>query len=352
MFNDIVSIEKQHKNYKLVRDTIGHSAARTLLNEVYNSVKPIDKDFVVQFQSNGFDSRIWELSLLAAFQEQKFSIARAHERPDFELSKNDKKIFVEAVISNPAFNEQIEDKMDVIKNIPKDGFEKFIYELRNESTIRIAGALFNKLKKEYWKLDWVAGNPIILAVEPFHHSLSHWLSDSNLTGYLYGIENNWHYDDNQNLNIETFEITEHKSTDKSIPSNFFNLKNSEYISAVIFSNSGTISKFNRMGKLKNYGNSDIEMIRIGNMYDHNPNASTPIPFQYMVGKDGPIENWAQGISMYHNPKAKYPIDRKMFPDFLHGYNDNGFYAYVPRFYPYQSETHIMIPEKYRNKDSR
>jgi hypothetical protein len=345
LFIDIVPFDKQHKSYKIVRDSIGHSSARHTLNEIYNSLKPIDNNFIQQFQSNGFDSRIWELYLSAVFQEQEFKIERVHDRPDFELVKAQKKIFVEAVTSNPSFNQDIENKMEVIKNIPEENFEEFIYQLRDESTIKLAGALFNKLRKNYWDLDWVKGHPIVLAIEPFHHSLAHWFSDSNLTAYLFGIGNNWHHDANGKLIIETFKIDEHKTQSKTIPSGFFNLPNSEYISAVMFSNSGTISKFNRIGKLQGHGTTEVKMIRVGHMYDPNPNASMPQLFTYVVGENGPYEDWAQGISMYHNPKAKYPIDKDVFPNIMHGYNDDGFYTFVPEFFPIQSETQIIIPTK-------
>jgi hypothetical protein len=342
LFKNIVELEKQHKSYKIVRDSVGYSCARPLLNEIYNSVKPIDNNFVQQFQSSGFDSRIWELYLAAVFQEQKFRIERIYDRPDFELIKGQQKIFVEAVTSNPSFNREVDDKMEVIKNLTEENFEQFICSLRSESTIKLAGALYNKLRENYFNLEWVKGHPIILAIEPFHHSLAQWFSDSNLISYLYGIDNNWYHDKNGKLHIDTFEIKEHKTQNKTIPSGFFNLENSEYISAVLFSNSGTISKFSRIGKIKGYGDKNIKMVREGQMYDSDPNASTPLIFSYIVGESGPYEKWAQGISMFHNPNAKYSIDRNLFPDILHGYNDNGFHAYAPDFHPIQSETKIFI----------
>jgi len=75
----------------------------------------------------------------------------------------------------------------------------------------------------------------------------------------------------------------------------------------------------------------------------------PIPFSYIVGEEGPVETWSQGLTMYHNPNSKYPIDRNLFPDVLHGYFESYFYSFVPDFFPYQSETQLIIPMKYGNK---
>jgi len=349
LFNNIVPEEKLNRNFITIKEQKGYSAARVVINEIYNSQKPIDNHFVQQFQTTGFNSRIWELYLLAVFQEQNFLIERKHDRPDFELIKDKDKIFIEAVTTNPSFNQEIIDKLEVMKEIKEENFEEFIYKLRDESTIRIAGALYNKLRESYWDLDWVKDNPIILAIEPFHHSLAHWLSDSNLIGYLYGFHNQWHHDEKGKLIIETCEQKEHKTERKTIPSNFFSIENSENISAVMFSNSGTISKFNRIGKLKGYCDSSIRMLRVGQMYNPDPNSAFPILFKYFVGENGPSENWSQGISMYHNPNAKYPINRELFPWILHGYFDNKFYSYIPDFFPIQSETYIMVTRENEDK---
>ncbi len=347
LFKDIIPTDKQSRNYKLIRDDIGHKPSRIILNEIYNSFKPIDKNFVQEFQSGGFDSRIWELYLAATFQEQQFYIEGKHDRPDFELSKGDIKIFVEAVTSNPSFNQTIESKMDILNRTTAQELIKILSDLVEESTIKTAGALCSKLNKEYWNLDWVKGYPIIIAVESFHHSLSHLISDSYLINYLYGIQHLWKYNKSGKLNITESQIFEHTAKNKSIPSNFFGLPNSENISAVIFSNSGTISKFNRIGELQGYGNNRIKIVRRGINYDHDPNSSTPVDFAHVVGERGSDENWSQGISMYHNPKAKYPIDVNLFPNILHGHYNSGFYASIPKFFPLSSHTEIYIPADLR-----
>lgn len=62
---------------------------------------------------------------------------------------------------------------------------------------------------------------------------------------------------------------------QEIPSGFFFLPGAENVSAVLFSNSGTISKFNRMGLLAGFGAGRAQMIRKGFAYEPNPDAAAP-----------------------------------------------------------------------------
>lgn len=328
------------KNFKAVRDNpLGFSGAIRLVNEIYNSTKQIDADFEIQFQTNGFDARIWELYLLATFQEFGFGVIREKSSPDFELVLNNKKkVFVEAVTSNPKFNMEIEDKLQTVSRLKDEDIPDFIEDLRKTSLIKIAGALFNKYNKKYWELDWVKGHPLILAVEAFHHSFALDITDSSLVNYLYGFDNEWYHDKNGKLIIKTLKKNEHTDGHKTIPSNFFSLPGAENISAVIFSNSGTISKFNRMAKLKGYGEKSLTMVREGTFYDHNPNAVNPLIFKYIVGLNGPTETWREGLSIYHNPNAINQLSKDEFPGILNGFYEDYFYSYVPDFHPYQSIT--------------
>lgn len=347
LFEQVVDTSSLNRNFRTIRENeVAFKGAMRLVNEVFNSVQSIDDDFKIQFQMNGFDARIWELYLLATFQELGFDILRKHKSPDFELLLPDRrKVFVEAVTSNPAFNQEIEDKLQIVSKLTDDAIPGYLESLRKTSLIRIAGALYNKYKKEYWKLDWVTGHPLVLAVEAFHHSFSLDITDSSLVGYLYGFENQWYHDAQGNLVINTLEQTEHSDDNKTIPSNFFSLPGAENISAVIFSNSGTISKFNRLAKLRNYSDGSLLMVREGTCYDHDPNASAPSKFKYVVGKNGPVETWREGLSIYHNPNAIYKLTKEDFPGVLNGFFDRYFYAYVPEFHPYQSITnnHIAVP---------
>jgi hypothetical protein len=342
LFSPIVSESKLHPSFKIVKEDIGYSCAREMLNRVYNSVPDIDHDFVQQFQTDGFDARICELYFMATFQEMNFQMLRENVRPDFELIKDNKKIFVETVTSNPAFGEKWKNKIEELESISAGTDYEYFMNLIKSSTIKIALALRKKLIKKYWELNWVSGNPLVIAIMPFHHSMSLILTDSMVSGYLYGVGNDWYHDEKDDLIIETIGVEKHEYNGKLIPSGFFNQPDAQNISAVIYSNSGTISKFNRMGKQEGLGEENVRMIRQGTCYNHDPNASQADIFEYEVGKNGPHETWSQGISMIHNPNALYPIDPSDFPNIAHTFFDEVIYADVPDFHPFNSETEIRI----------
>ena len=138
--------------------------------------------------------------------------------------------------------------------------------------------------------------------------------------------------------ISALKINEHRVGNKVIPSGFFFQPDSENISAVMFSSTGTISKFNRMGKQAGFGSNDIIMQRIGVCHDHNPNASIPKPFMYYVSTKSK-ETWGEGLSMFHNPNAKHPVAKELFPSIAHHYFENDqIVSYLPEFHPYSSMT--------------
>src|SRR3990172_2500022 len=104
-----------------------------------------------------------------------------------------------------------------------------------------------------------------------------WTSTS-LINYLYGVRHEFSYDDSGKMIISPKKIDSHKVGDKEIPSGFFFQPLAENVSAVLFSASGTISKFNRIGRQAGFKAPNVTMIRKGTFHDHNPNAVIPKEF--------------------------------------------------------------------------
>ena len=125
-----------------------------------------------------------------------------------------------------------------------------------------------------------------------------------------------------------------------IPSVVFQLPGSEYVNAVIFVNTGTVAKFNRMGFLSGYESSAFEIaIRFGNCYDHEPDTESPLNFRYVVGApDTPAEDWGQGLEVFHNPHALFPIQHNLLPLAYHFYEGNEMRSFLPEFHPIGSKT--------------
>src|SRR6202165_280711 len=113
--------------------------------------------------------------------------------------------------------------------------------------IKFGSPLFSKLTKQYWKLPHAIGLPLVFAIADFHDKASMTWTSTALIRYLYGVHHEFSFDKDGQLVISPSKIEKHVYKGKEIPSGFFFLPDSEHVSAVLFSASGTISKFNRLG---------------------------------------------------------------------------------------------------------
>ena len=184
----------------------------------------------------------------------------------------------------------------------------------------------------------MAGNPIVFAIADYHDDQSMLWSSTALINYLYGVRHDHHFDEKGQLIIEPITIETHKIDEKEIPSGYFFQPDSEHISAILFSASGTISKFNRLGRQAGFVSPNVKMYRMGTYHDHNPNASLPKLFRYEVNEECE-ETWGEGLSMFHNPNAINPVPEELFPSIAHHKFENGLIvSMLPEFHPYASHT--------------
>lgn len=280
--------------------------ARAMLRDVVSTMQDPDGNLIEQFQTFGFDSRTFEIYLQALFTEAGHTIDRSHDRPDFLISRDGITVAVEAVTANPPPKPDYQPYVPTYREPPRSR-EDMIRYLRHEVQIKFGSPLYSKLKKEYWKLPHVQGRPFVLAIESFHGDASLTISSTALSDYLFGVNHRHHFDEHGNLVIDADAVVEHVGS-KVIPSNFFKQPGAENISAVLFSNAGTIPKFNRIAQEGRYRSNDVRMVRYGTCYNHDPNATAANTFAYEVGNsDFPPEPWRQGSVMIHNPNALYPI---------------------------------------------
>lgn len=335
LFKPVVPTVKQHPFFTKLAGEESFIPAKAVINELMPHFKDIDGNFIEQFQSTGFDARLWELYLNTYLIEEQLFFDREHHAPDFIVKKYGKQVSIEAVIvgrnpDNPASLLRVEPKCPH----PSEIFEKH----KNEMPIKFGSPLFSKLKKEYWKLEHVKGSPLVFAIADFHDDQSMLWSSNALINYLYGVKHDFSYDKNGQLIISALKIEKHQVGDKVIPSGYFFQPDAENVSAVLFSSSGTISKFNRIGRQAGFGPKNIIMHRYGTCHDHDPNSSLPKIFAYQVTTES-NETWAEGLSMFHNPNAKYPVPVELFPSIAHHYFDNGqIISNLPDFHPYTSTT--------------
>jgi hypothetical protein len=76
LFKVVVDKSKQHPYFRLLNENPVHSAAKKLISEITPHFIDVDGNFVEQFQTGGFNSRLWELYLFCYFKEEELSINR------------------------------------------------------------------------------------------------------------------------------------------------------------------------------------------------------------------------------------------------------------------------------------
>lgn len=260
LFSPIYPLEKLNPEFVEILNSIAFFPAKRELLETFFMHPNLEKHFIEQFQTTGFNARIWELYLLAFFMNSGYGVNCDSPNPDFFILKGEMEVAVEAVTSNPGEFSLI-DKEDIA-------------EIFEYIAFKLGSPLYSKLQKKYWNLPNIIGFPLVFAIAPFHSKKSLKNSDAALLRYLYGIEISWHYDQSENLITNYSIIKEHKHRDRIKSSGFFNQAGAENVSAILFSNAGTISKFNRIGYQKNKIES-LTMYRYGMNYNHEKNASKP-----------------------------------------------------------------------------
>lgn len=311
-FTPVVAPNKLNPNFATISSGDDYSAAREIISSMMRWHEDVDGNFVEQFQSTGFDARVWELYLFAALTEANLEVKHPKPAPDFLARGLHGEFAVEATTINPSQGKP-GSKGD--EPFPETEEEWTVY-LQHYLPIKYAGPLTNKLRKEYWKHPSARGKPLVIAIQDFHQAASMTFSGSALPIYLYGLTHDAKHDESGKLVLQTTEIKEHQWEQKVVPSNFYSLPGAENISAVIFNSGGTINKFNRMGAAAGFGSDNVILIRRGFAWNPHPDASEPIPFLHVVSTDYD-ETWVEGMDIYHNPNALHPFDPDLMPDAAH-----------------------------------
>ena len=347
IFEHIEKREKLNKNFILLDEFNGFKPAKDTIIKISRELKDKDGNFKQQFQTTGFESRLWELYLYMLFKESHFEILYDCNRPDFHLKKNNVDFFVEASIST--------EKSDDIytEEFIKNAIEQKNLQIQNELTdyyiIRMGSVLYSKLNKnktKYWELDWVKGKPLVIAITPFHNYLAKFLPDSKIIEYLYGISYITEINE-KGLELKEIKKTKshrHKTKANEIPSYFFNQENVENISAVIFTNNCDLHKFNRMGFQSSNEYENINIVRSGVAYDSNPKSSCK-EFDHILKAGKVTEEWKESVSIFHNPNAIHKIDKDLFSGYRQLWQNekgDGFIEYIPDFFVYNSLTIAAI----------
>lgn len=340
LWDPVVPEGKQHPSFRQLLVHDGWLAARRAADEAFGRFPEPDGNFTEQFQTTGFDQRVWELALFAGLEEQFDKVDRVGDRPDFRCLATTDTFFVECTTAAPR---QGPEGPPPPAQTPQEFWERLEAEgdiSDDEMAVRLGSPLLSKLNKGYQNLPHVKGKALVFAVEAFFKEGSLWKSDSSLIRYLYGLEPV----EVQPGRFELAPVQDHRHDDKVIPSGFLLSDAATPISAVIFSNAGTISKFNRMGTQAGLAAPNVIVIRQGYRHNAEVEAIEPLTFAYQVGEIQ--ERWVDGITVMHNPRADHPLDPQMFDGVAQlFYEDGTLRTFLPDFHVYTSVTHVFQPAR-------
>lgn len=312
------------------------SPARDLIGAMMPFFEDTDGNFVEQFQTTGFDPRLWELYLFATFTELGYAHEEGVAVPDLLLSGPAGRIAIEATTANPP-------QMGALPN-PKTDDEVRAY-LENYVQIKLGRALMRKLyhKQRYWDAAGVDGAPFVIALQDFHAPAAMTRIVPLATEYVFGIR---HSIIDGKRKIE--RLTEHTYGSMREPSNFFGFDEAENVSAVLLNPQGTITKFNRLGYIAGFGNRDVRMVRSGLARGElNQGDPRPTMFHQDVHDPAYAESWIEGAVVLHNPNARIPLDPDLVPGAGHEFlePDGRIMSMLPDFQPYISRTSISLGEQ-------
>ena len=304
---------KLHPAFRMLRDGPNQSAARAMLTEIARWVPDLDGNLVLDFQTTGYSARTWEFYLYAVMRALGFAIGHDHAVPDLCVEKGEHRIFIEAVTANGA------DPMTsaMAPGAPEGPPEDFWRVVEEELPLKFGSPLYSKMKKRYWEAPHVAGHPFVLAIADFHAPGSMVWSHTAIPIYLYGIGASVTTDADGRRSAVEKTYAKWTAGTKTVTAPFFWQPNTEHVSAVLFSNAGTISKFNRMGVRAGFGDRFVSLVRRGGLNDPSPGALDAIAFDLDIEHPDYEEDWADELCMYHNPNALLPIDEDLFPGITH-----------------------------------
>ncbi len=320
-FTPIGVESRLHPTFSVLAGQTAYIAARRIVDLMMRWYRDQDGNFVEQFQTSGFDARIWELYLFATLVEAGYVIEQPSPAPDFKAIGLKGSFCVEATTINPS-----QDGSATPRPTPNDTSEVVDAYLQHYLPIRFAGPLTSKLRKRYWEHPDAAGLPLLFAIQDFHDDLSMTYSGTALSVYLYGKVVDA-VSSSGGASTSVRSISHHLWGTKKIDSGFFFQPDAENISAVLFNPAGTLTKFNRIGVSTGFGASAVTLVHQGIRYAGDPPELQP--FSNEVSEEH-HEQWIAGMNVFHNPRAIFPLKPEMLPGAAHHhFVDGRFESLIP-----------------------
>jgi len=305
LFVPAVEQSRLHPNFRNILAE-GNEYNQRVMSEWAEGFVDRDNKFVVEFQTS-FNSSFWELYLFACFKELGFAVDFSHQSPDFLMRKDETEICVEAAIASNAEGAipEWEGRLskEVLENLERD-------RAIREATIRLANALsskYDKYKTKYSKLAHVRAKPFFIAVSAFDQPYFFLEQDQAIRRVLYAYDQAlWTYDhegNKQRIFAHVHINSIRKDNGTILPLGYFTSPQMKEVSAILFSNTATLSKVRALSSDPNENVlfSYVRYFRDGMRME-----------EATVLKSDYEESLLDGLHIYHNPFAEMPLDYSLF----------------------------------------
>ena len=146
IFVPIVAEEKLHPVFKLLCEHKPIGPAKLIIEEITSEMIDGDGNFIQQFQTSGFYSRLWEIFLFKFLKENRFTFKGTHNRPDFHIEKKGIDFFIEASLSSEVAGDKF--TKEYILNAGKANDLDVQNELIEHYVMRMGSVLYSKLQKK------------------------------------------------------------------------------------------------------------------------------------------------------------------------------------------------------------
>ena len=304
LFQAVVDEGSQHPSFRAMAVGDDRRGARALMQRTFDQWDSSDNQFIRDFQTQGFDARVFELYLAATLDSLGWTIDTPFGRPDFRCRGDDLEFYIEAGTANPPGNPD-----------PPSSPDEYLVELQSATdnpdqvAVSFGSVLRSKAMKAYQDLPHVAGKPIVIAVQGFFDAGALYHSEHPLIRYLYDKALT-EVDEHGAVSPTDASVGFHIGDSKTIESGWFYDPDAAHISAVMWSNSGTVPKFNRKAVDLGLSAPGWEVHRFGTELDPTPGVTVPAFFVERV--EPGVEPWEEGLVIMHNPHAKTPLPKSAF----------------------------------------
>ena len=308
-----------------------HRNVAWLLNQLYLSLPKPDRNWAADCQTDNFHTRLWEAQLLASFREQGILVTQPFESPDFKLENSKGGVaWVEAVTANPQIRYE---PVGAIPSLQPNGRDELFF---GAAALRFAKTIGNKLARGDANRGHVMSDPFAIALADFHAPASMVWSREALLGYLYGFGA-------KVIEVGGQRVAVGYETDRLLgtsgfPAGLFRNEDHAELSAIIFTNACSTSKFNRIALTWGMPARIGRYVRYGKFYDRTPGALDGIPFcldvlseEYLKLWPQRCEPWCAELEVFHNPQARHPLPPALLPEATHWLEVDGTMDCLPYY---------------------